>query len=68
MAWRGYDTLLDLMLELPKNVAAEYNPSNRQLALATLEAECTYILCKAGDVYTPWLKGLSFLCFERNPE
>ena len=68
IAWRGYDAILDLVLELPKNVATECNPSNPQLALATLEAECTYILCKAGDVYTPWSKGLSFLCFGRNPE
>ena len=68
IAWRGYDAILDLVLELSKNVAAECNPSNPQLALATLQAECTYILCKAGDVYTPWSKGLSFLSFERNPE
>ena len=68
IAWRGYDAILDLVLELPKNVAAECNPSNPQLALATLQAECTYILCKAGDVYAPWSKGLSFLSFERNPE
>ena len=68
IACRGYDTILDLVLELPKRVAAECNPSNPQLALATLETECTYILCRAGDVYTPWSKGLSFLCFERNPE
>jgi hypothetical protein len=57
MALRGYDAILDLVLELPKSVAAECNPSNPQIALAALEAECTYILCNALDVYAAWSKG-----------
>jgi hypothetical protein len=57
MAFRGYDAILDLVLELPKNVAAQCNPSNPQVALAALEAECTYILCNAFDVYAAWSKG-----------
>lgn len=57
MAWDGYDAILALVLELPKNVATECNPSDPQTALAALEAECTYILCKAGDVYAVWSKG-----------
>lgn len=47
----------DLVLELPKNVAAECNPSNPEVALAALEAECTYILCNAIDVIAAWSKG-----------
>jgi hypothetical protein len=57
MAWRGYDAILGLVCELPKNVAAQCNPSNPQVAFAALEAECTYILCNASDVYTAWSKG-----------
>ena len=56
MAWRGYDAILDLILELPKNVAAQCNPSNPQSALAVLDSECTGILCDAGDVYAAWSK------------
>jgi len=57
MAWRGYDATLDLVLELPKNVAAECNPSNPEVALAALEPEYTYILCNAIDVIAAWSKG-----------
>jgi len=56
MAFRGYDAILDLVDELPKNVAAQCNPSNPQIALAALEAECIYILCNALDVYAVWSK------------
>jgi hypothetical protein len=56
MAWRGYDAILDFVLELPKNVAAQCNPSNPQIALAALESECTGILCDAYEVYTAWSK------------
>ena len=56
MAWRGYDAILGLVLELPKNVAAECNPSNPQIALAVLQSACTGILCDAGEVYTGWSK------------
>jgi hypothetical protein len=56
MAWRGYDAILDLILELPKNVAARCNPSNPQIALAVLESGCTGILCDAGEVYAAWSK------------
>jgi len=57
MAWRGYGEILDLVLELPKNVAAQCNPADPHLALTVLESECTYILCKAYDVYAAWSKG-----------
>jgi hypothetical protein len=57
MAWRGYGRILDLVLELPKNVAAQCNPGNPQLAFAVLKSECTYILCNACDVYAVWSKG-----------
>jgi hypothetical protein len=56
MAWRGYDAILDLILELPKNVAAQCNPGNPQIALAALESECTGILCDAGELYAAWSK------------
>jgi hypothetical protein len=56
IGWRGYDAILALVDELPKNVAAECNPSNPKLALSVLECECRYILCRAGDVYTAWSK------------
>ena len=56
LAWRGYDTILELVDELPKKVAVQCNPSNPQVALAALEAECTYIGCNAVDVYTAWSK------------
>jgi hypothetical protein len=57
MAWRGYDAILGLVLELPKNVAAECNPSNPQVALAALKSKCTGILCDAGELYAAWTKG-----------
>jgi len=57
LAWQGYGAILDLVLELPRNVAAECNPADPQLALTVLESECTYILCKAYDVYAAWSKG-----------
>lgn len=66
MAWRGYDAILDLVLELPKNVAAECNPSNPQIAFAALEAECTYILCNAIDVIAAWSKIKPSLSFAGN--
>jgi len=56
MAFRGYDAILDLVLELPKNVAAKCNPSNPQIALAVLDSECTGILCDACEVYAAWPK------------
>ncbi len=56
MAWDGYDVILDLVLELPKNVAAKCNPSNPQIALAVLDSECTGILCDACEVYAAWPK------------
>jgi hypothetical protein len=68
MAWRGYDTILDLVLELPKNAAVQCNPSNPQIALAALESECTSILCDAGDVYAVWSEVVPFPCFKRNPK
>ena len=57
IAWRGHDAILDLVLELLKRVAAECNPANPHLALAALEAECTYILCNAYEAYAAWSKG-----------
>jgi len=57
MAWRGYDAILALVDELPKNVAVQCNPSNPQIALAALEAECTYIACNAYEAYAAWSKG-----------
>jgi hypothetical protein len=56
-AGRHYDEILDLVLALPKNVAAQCNPADPQLALTVLESECTYILCKAYEVYAAWSKG-----------
>ena len=56
IAWNGYGEILDLVLQLPKAVAAECNPSNPKLAFTVLEAECTYILCNAFDVYAAWSK------------
>jgi hypothetical protein len=57
MAWRGYDAILGLVCELPNNVAARCNPSNPHIALAALKAECTGILCDAGELYAAWTKG-----------
>ena len=56
MAWRGCSAILDLVLELPRNVAAACNPADPQLALTVLESECAYIICKAHDVYAAWSK------------
>jgi hypothetical protein len=52
----GYDTILALVLELPKNVATQCNPGNPQIAFAVLESECMYILCKAYEAYAAWSK------------
>ena len=67
MAWDGYDAILDLVLELPKNVAAECNPADPQLALTVLESECTYILCNAYEVYAAWSKISPFPSLARSP-
>jgi hypothetical protein len=56
IAFRGYDFILDFVDRLPKNTAAQCNPGNPQMAFAVLEAECTYIICKAYDVYAAWSK------------
>jgi hypothetical protein len=56
IAFRGYDFILDLVDRLPKNTAAQCNPSNPQIALAVLESACTGILCDAGEAYTAWSK------------
>ena len=55
MAFRGYDAILDLVDQLPKNVAVQCNPYP-QVALAALEAECLVISCKAYEVYAVWSK------------
>jgi hypothetical protein len=68
MAWDGYDAILDLVLELPKNVATECNPSDPQTALAALAAECTYILCNALDMYAAWSKGGPHITTAANAE
>jgi hypothetical protein len=68
LAWRGYDTILELVAELPKQVAAQCNPSNPQVALAALTAECTYIACNVLDVYTAWSKGGPLLTTAANAE
>ena len=57
IAFRGYDFILDLVDRVPKNAAAQYNPSNPQVALAALEAECTYIACNAYEACAAWSKG-----------
>lgn len=56
IAWRGYDAILDLVLELPQNVAAHCNPVDPQLALTVLESECTRIHCAAYEMYAVWSK------------
>jgi hypothetical protein len=56
MAWRGYDEILDLVLKLPKNAAAQCNPADPQLALTVLESECTSIHWAAYEIYTAWSK------------
>lgn len=64
MAWRGYDAILDLVLGLPKNVTCDF--SNPRIALASLESECTAILCKACEVYAAWSKIRPPLSLARN--
>ena len=56
IAFRGYDLILDLVDRLPKNVAAQCNPENPQLAFAVLKSEWTYILCNAYEAYAAWSK------------
>jgi hypothetical protein len=56
MAFRNYDAILDLLVCLPQNIAAQCNPADPQLAFAVLESECTYILCNAYEVYAVWSK------------
>jgi hypothetical protein len=56
MAWRHYDEILDLVLALPKNIAAQCNPADPQLALTVLESECTSIHWAAYEMYTVWSK------------
>src|SRR5262249_48211110 len=56
IAWRCCSAILDLVLELPRNVAAECNPADPQLALTVLKSECAYIICKAHEVYAVWSK------------
>jgi hypothetical protein len=56
LAWRGYHTILDLVLSVPEKLAPQCNPSNPKIALAVLEAECMRILCEAYEVYAPWSK------------
>ena len=56
MAFRGYDFILGLVDRLPKNVAAQCNPENPQLAFAVLKSEWTYILCNASEAYAAWSK------------
>ena len=56
MAWRGYDFILDLVLELPEIASAQCNPSNPQLALDVLKSQCRGIFYAAGEVYTAWSK------------
>jgi hypothetical protein len=52
----GYDTILDLVLQLPKTVSTQCNPYNPETAFNVLEAECTAILCEACEVYSVWSK------------
>lgn len=54
MAFRGYDAILDLLVCLPQNIAAQCNPADPHLALTVLESECTGILCDAYEVYAAW--------------
>jgi hypothetical protein len=65
-AFRGYDAVLDLILELPKSVAAQCNPADPEMALTVLESECTGILCDAWEVYAAWSKIRSPLVSARN--
>jgi hypothetical protein len=56
MAWGHYDKILDLVLALPKNAAAQCNPADPQFALTVLESECTSIHCATYEVYAAWSK------------
>jgi len=56
IAFRGYDAILDLVSELPNNVAAQCNPADPQIAVTVLESECTYIVCNASEAYAAWSK------------
>src|SRR5215469_12088998 len=56
MAWRGYDAILDLVIRLPKKVAALCNPPDSQLAVTVLESECTGIHWDAYEIYAAWSK------------
>jgi hypothetical protein len=56
MAFRGYDSILDLVVRLPKKIAAQCNPADPQLALTVLESECTSIHWAAYEMYTAWSK------------
>src|SRR6266581_1954571 len=67
MAFRGYDAILDLVLRMPKNVAAQCNPADPQTALTVLESECTGILCDAYEVYSAWPRAGPPLSSARSP-
>jgi len=56
IAFRGYDFILGLVEHLPKDMAAQCNPENPQIAFAVLKSEWTYILCNASDAYAAWSK------------
>ena len=56
IAFRGYDFILGLVDQLPKNTAAQCNPENPQLAFAVLKSEYTYILCNVCEAYAAWSK------------
>ena len=68
MAWRGYDTILDLVLSIPERIAAQCNPADPKIALAALESECTYILCNAYETYAAWSKVGPHASTARNAE
>jgi len=53
IALRGYDAILDLVSELPNNVAAQCNPADPQIAVTVLESECTYIVFAMHPRRTP---------------
>jgi len=68
VAWRGYDTILDLVLELPKKVAALCNPADPQRAFTVLESECTGIHWDAYEIYAVWSKGRLGIPTATDPE
>jgi hypothetical protein len=51
-AFRGYDLIIDLLVQLPQRVAAQCDLEDAQIS--TLESECTVALCRAGDAYALW--------------